>query len=294
MWIIHLFNKDMRKVIKISVASILVLVILLILYRGRFSSKITPVAVETNKGNIQLDLDGDGNKDYVVIKIPEDAKARDIEKMTAYDSTNKEIGKLPAEMPIKIPMDKSFRTYKVKSDDRKEIFSMDFTVGPHQMETMFFGLTKDLLLPVCFVGQPAGPYDCLFYSGNIGGLIVEDVDSNGSLDIIETVDEYPADGKLSSVEEEAIDKGFKEQGVTEATQGAKRIALREKGGRGRSVAWAIFSYNGTFFEPQINNSYETIFSSLNKKYPQLIKRSQLSKDSLEYIDFSRNFWSKKN
>lgn len=284
----------MKKVIKILVVSILVLIVLLIFFKDRFSNKIAPVAVETNKGNIQLDLNGDGNKDYVVVKNPEDVKTRVIEKMTAYDSSNKEIGKLPADMPINIPMDKSLKTYKAKSDDKKEIFSMDFTVGPHQMETMFFGLTKDLLLPVCFVGQPTGPYDCLFYSGNIGGLIVEDVDNNGSLDIIETVDEYPTDGKLSNIEEEAIDKEFKEQGVGEAAQGAKRIAMRERGGRGRSVAWAIYSYNGTFFEPQVNNSYETIFVSLNKKYPQLIKKSQLNKDSLEYNEFTRNFWSKKN
>lgn len=284
----------MKKVIKISVIFILVSVVLLILYRDRFSSKITPVVVETNKGNIQLDLDGDGNKDYVVIKSPEDTNAVDIEKITAYDSSNKEIGKLPADMLIKIPMDMSFKTYKVKSDDKKEIFSMDFIAGPHQTETMFFGLTKDLLLPICFVDQPTGPYDCLFYSGNVGSLIVEDVDSNGFLDIIETFDEYPTNGKLSNIEEEAINKAFKEQGVNEFTEGAKRIAIREKGGRGRSVAWEIFSYNGSYFEPQINNSYETIFSSFNKKYTQLIKKSQLSKDSLEYIEFSIDFWSKKN
>lgn len=284
----------MRKVIQISVIFILVSVVLLILYRDRFSSKITPVAVETNKGNIQLDLDGDGNKDYVIIKTPEDVEADDIEEITAFDSSSKEIGKLPADILIKIPTDKSFKTYKVKSDDKKEIFSMDFIAGPHQTETMFFGLTKDLLLPVCFVDQPTGPYDCLFYSGNVGSLIVEDVDSNGFLDIIETVDEYPTNGKLSNIEEEAINKAFKEQGVNEFTEGAKRIAIREKGGRGRSVVWAIFSYNGSYFEPQINNSYETIFSSFNKKYPQLIKKSQLSKDSLEYIEFSIDFWSKKN
>ncbi|MDO8571025.1 MAG: hypothetical protein Q7R97_05590 [Candidatus Daviesbacteria bacterium] len=288
------FNRNMKKIIKISVVSILVLVFSLIFFKDRFSNKIKPVVMETNRGNIQLDLDGDGNKDYVVVKNPEDINSRVIEKMIAYDSSDKEIGKLPFDMPINIPMDKSFKTYLVKSDDKIELFSMDFTVGPHQMETMFFGLTRDLLLPVCFVGQPTGPYDCLFYSGNIGGLIVEDVDNNGSLDVIETVDEYPTDGKLSSIEEEAIDNEFKEQDVTEFSQDAKRIAIREKGGRGRPVAWAVYSYNGAFFEPQIDNSYETIFTSLNKKYPQLIKKSQLSKDSLEYNEFTRNFWSKKN
>src|SRR3989344_6701847 len=160
---VNIFEKmKMRnKILKLLFVSVLIIAVSVILYKDKFSNKIMPLVVETNKGNIQLDLDGDGSSEYLVMKLPSGTESNKIESLAAYNASGQEIGKLPADMPINIHAKKSLKKYRAGSDSKKEIFSMDFFVGPHQMETMFFGLTKNLLLPICFVGQPTGPYDCL-------------------------------------------------------------------------------------------------------------------------------------
>lgn len=76
---------------------------------------------------------------------------------------------------------------------------------------MFFKLYKDLILPVYFKEKVFRSYDCLFYSGNTGYLPLKDLDYDGYVELIETVDEYPGTDELSAEEEKAISQAFDEQ-----------------------------------------------------------------------------------
>jgi len=236
----------------------------------------------TKENENLLDLNGDGEKEYIVLGIPENESDFNLESIKAFDKEDAEIASLPSEMIIKIPMFDSFRAYKLNENDPNGFFSLEFIAGPHQSETMFFGLREDKILPICFKEIPEGPYDCLFYSGNVGYLPVKDLDGDGYVELIEVVDEYPSEGELSDEEEAAIDNAFEEEGVTEFTEGAEKIALREKGGRGRSVVWAIFSYDGKYFVPQDKDDYEKYYSLIGELIKDKMRKSELSKDSLEY------------
>ena len=132
---------------------------------------------------------------------------------------------------------------------------------------MFFELRDELILPVCHKDEVSGPYDCLFYSGNTGYLPLLDLDNDGYLELIETVDEYPSSGELGA---------------------------REKGGRGRMVVWAIYSFNGKRFVEQTGDNYEKFYTLIGGTIENRMMRSELSKDSLEYIQFAKDFWAHKN
>lgn len=244
-----------------------------------------------SENKIYADLNGDGEKEYIVIEMPKDNSIAYLKSIKAYDKSNNVIASLPSEITIKVPMSDSAKIYRLNKNEPREYFSFDFIAGPHQSQTMFFGLTKDLLLPVCFIAQPEGPYDCLFYSGNVGYLPVIDLDNDGFLELIESTDEYPGDGQLSSEEEDAIGKAFNEQGVTESAEGAERIAIREKGGRGRKVIWAIYSYNGKYFAPQIGKDYEKYYNLIGDSIKNKMRKSELSKESLDYLELVRKFWT---
>lgn len=260
---------------------------------GAINNKVQPTKspiVESDVGKMYVDLDGNGIKDSVVYKIPKDQSNPILDSIIAYDHSGKELAKLPENLPVRIPMSDSFRVYKPEADKNREIFSLDFLVGPHQAETMFFEIQKKEILPVCFTLRIVDLYDCMFYSGNVGVMIVKDLNNDGYLDIVEIVDEYPNQGKLSVEEESAISLEFKEQGIPEFTENAKEIAMREKGGRGRNVVWGIYTYNGKYFAPQVGAMYEILFSFLVKESPEIVRRSDISKESQEYVEFVRNLW----
>lgn len=246
---------------------------------------------EVKEGKIFADLDGDGEKDYIILAMPEDELDNYLESIKAYNKSDEEIASLPSEITIKVPMSELTKVHKLDENNSKEVFSLEFMAGPHQSETMFFGMSEDMILPICFIEIPEGPYDCLFYSGNVGFLPVKDLDGDGYVELIEVVDEYPGEGELSEEEQAAIEKAFEEEGVTEFTESMERIALREKGGRGRSVVWAIYGYNGNYFVPQQEDDYEKYYLLIGGLIEDKMRRSELSQDSLDYIEFTRNFWT---
>lgn len=244
---------------------------------------------------IEVDLNGDGEKEYVVLGYPEDELDAYLVSMKAYDKSGREIASLPPEISIKVPSP-AIDVHTLDESSPREFFNFYFSAGTHQFETMFFELRNDYILPVCFTKftkDVTGPYDCLFYTGNADGFIINDLDGDGTTEVVETVDEYPGDGELSKEEEAAIQQGFEEFGVSEFAEGARRIALREKGGRGRNVAWGIYSYNGEYFEPQEGEDFERYFAILKEEMPDMIRKSDLSQGSLEYNEFVRDFWSRR-
>lgn len=248
---------------------------------------------DLSKQEILLDFDGDGEKEIVFIHLVSEEDPEASNYLTVSDSAGNEIARSPEGAPFPVPVGETGGVVKLETEGSQEWLKLDFIAGPHQFETMFFQPYEDLIVPACRKGAEKLPDDCLFYTTMAGGIQIEDLNKDGYAEVIEYVDEYPEEGELSAEEESAINKVFEEQGVSEFTEGARRIALREKGGRGRRVVWGIYSFDGYTFVPQVGDSYNEIFNLPSKSQPNLMKKSEMSKDSIEYIEFARKFWTKR-
>jgi hypothetical protein len=111
------------------------------------------------------------------------------------------------------------------------------------------------------------------------------------------VDEYPKDGPLTEEIINSTKETFNNLGE-KASDGALRVLKREQGGRGNKVIWGIYKYNDTYFEKQLGKDYDKYYvlakdsiSNLYTKYPTIMKKSEMSKDSVEYNEFMKNYWT---
>jgi hypothetical protein len=284
----------MKKIIfGIAILAIAALGYLAYNQKGRPSTSNTNVSEIAEENKFLIDLDGNGEKEFVIFDMPEDEQDNYLKSIKTYSQSGEELASLPPEIGIKVPMSESIKIHKLNANESREYFSFDFIAGPHQSETMFFELRDELILPVCHKDEVSGPYDCLFYSGNTGYLPLLDLDNDGYLELIETVDEYPISGELSTEEESAITQAFDKQEVDEFTEGAEIIARREKGGRGRMVVWAIYSFNGKRFVEQTEENYEKYYELIGNTIENKMRKSKLSKNSLEYIQLVKDFWGHK-
>lgn len=261
-----------------------------------------------NKGfeDTEADLDGDGEKEILRLTFsnPDEEEKFDEEvSLVAYDKDGNEIGRLPEEMPINQPLSDSAIVYTPVKKEKNQFVSYEFFVGPHSSETMFFGLF-DLeaggkgILPVCLTPDVKSAYDCLFWSGEVESLVADDFDGDGYIEVIEMVDEYPKEGETTSEIKDIVKKEFQEENVENEAEGMIKILKREQGGRGNRVIWGIYRYNGEIFEKQLGTSYDTYYKLISSyirrlypDYPVIMKKSEISKDSLEYNEFMRNFWT---
>lgn len=274
----------------IAILAIIALGFLVYNQKEKVSTSNSIVSEIAEENRFSIDLDGNGEKEFVIFEPSEGEQDNYLKSIKAYNQSGEEIASLPPEIGIKVPMSESIKIHKLNTNDAREYFSFDFIAGPHQSETMFFELRGELILPVCHKDEVSGPYDCLFYSGNTGYLPLLDLDNDGYLELIETVDEYPSSGELSTEEESAITQVFEDQEVDDFSEGAEIIAKREKGGRGRMVVWAIYSFNGKRFVEQTEDNYEKYYALIGHTIENKMKKSELSKDSLEYIQLVKDFW----
>src|SRR4030042_5115512 len=158
---------------------------------------------------------------------------------------------------------------------------------------MFFGLFESTnevtrILPVCLVPDVKSAYDCLFWSGQVETIVVDDFDNDGFIEVAEMVDEYQKEGTITSDIEEIINNEFKDLGQ-DTVNGMIRIAKREKGGRGNRVIWGIHRFNGEYFENQLGSDYEKYYKLITvylkrfyPDYPTIMRKSEMSKNSIDY------------
>ena len=254
-------------------------------------------------GDVQADLNGDGELDTLRLSYAGgDTEPAIVEAMIAYDKKGNEIGRLPEDLPIKAPSSNTGKVYTPIQEEVKQFVSYDFYTGAHSSQTMFFGLFELTtggmgILPVCPTKDVRNAFDCLFWSGQAETLIVEDLDKDGVLEVVEIVDEYPKDGPIDNDIQEAVNKEFADLGQDMA-DGMIRIAKREQGGRGNRVIWGVYSYNGDIFEKQLGEEYEKYYQLVDKylqrsntDYPTIMRKNDMSKGSLEYNEFMKDFWT---
>jgi len=254
----------------------------------------------------KIDLDGDGKEETLRLTYSADGEQSQIpESLIAYNSEGAEVARFPDDLPMAMPFTDSAKVYTLNKANKKQFVSYDFIAGPHSADTMFLGLResnddKGIILPVCFVEVPQSALDCLFWSGEVGSLVVDDFDNDGFMEVIEMVDEYPKDGSITSDIEDMINEESKDLGQ-KVTDGMIRITKREQGGRGNRVVWGIYRYNGEYFEKQQGTDYEKYYKLVTEylrrfypDYPTIMNKSEMSKDSLDYNEFMRGFWTNRN
>lgn len=287
-----------------------IILIILILFMGFYSmvvsknksvQKINNLPLATDKFiDTKADLNGDGSQETLRIAYADLKKGQTIQYEVILDKNGKEIGSRTMPIPI-MPLPNSGKVYPPDAESKQQFVSFDFSVGPHSSETMFFGLQQKTneIAPVCLTGNVKGPESCLFWSGEVGGLVAKDLDNDGVLEVVEIVDEYPKDGQITSAIEKTINDSFKDLGQT-ATDGMIRIAKREQGGRGNKAIWGVYRFNGNFFEEQTGVNYDKYYTLVSKYlkttypiYPTIMKKDAMSKDSVDYNLFMRQFWTKR-
>lgn len=250
--------------------------------------------INTKPEGVRVDLNGDGKLE--TLSIGNDDKGQ---YLVALDESGKEIGPHSLPLPVE-PFSDSGRAIALDAKIKQQFVRFDFPVGPHSSNTLFFGLqqnTNEISL-VCHDKVKTSIESCMFWSGEVGELITEDLDNDGNIEAVELVDEYPQDGQLTTEENDAISQATKDS-ESEVSAGMRRIAKREKGGRGRKVVWKIFSFDGDIFSEQTGDKFNEYYDltskyikNKNPAYPLMIKRSEMSKDSEDYNLFMQQFWLK--
>lgn len=265
------------------------------------NKKTETVSEESSKfEDVKADLNGDGKQE--TLRLTYTDTLGKVVSLATLDQGGKEIGRLPDSMPISVPFSESGKVYNPIADEKRQFISFDFPVGPHSSETMFFGLKEKTkkVLPVCLTKAEdfKGEESCLFWSGEVDELLVRDIDNDGYLEVVEIVDEYPRYGPITTDTEKTVEETFKDSGEKAVGQ-AKEIIEREQGGRGRKCIWAIYRFNNNeaYFEEQTGSNYERYFGfakqylQKNPNYPSLVKKGEMSKESVDYNEMVRKFWT---
>ena len=245
------------------------------------------------------DLNGDGTPEKLRLILSNNSSLNENPKLIAYDHNNIEKARLPDSMPINDPLDNSGKVYTLNNRTERQAVSFDFSVGTHEIQTMFFELVNTdeglVILPICLKKEAIQASDCLFWSSEPGYLKADDFNDDGILDVAEIVSEYPKDGPISK----ELESGIKSAGADkEINNVLLRIAKREAGGRGEPVIWDIYSYNGEYFQKSDSNEYQKLFigakehlKPIGPQFSNIKRRQDISKDSENYNIFIRTIWT---
>lgn len=205
------------------------------------------------------DFDGDGDSELALAFSKDEFFENDsIFKgyIAVFDQDGSEIAKTPDEFkPIETSIPGHMESYSFDEKSKKEYLRLISIAGSHHINNLFLGIRNGRLLPVCKMNVPDTLEDCIFYNSR-GDLIIEDLDKDGLTEIAEMTDEYPPGG-----------------------------------GRGRAVAWGIYSFNGVYFELQFGDNYDKLFNILAKDFNEpLMMRTDLSEASVENLEMVKRFW----
>jgi len=284
----------MKNSIKLIIIGTITLIFIPLIYFKLIKKEKTsppasnPTTKQEEEIKLAIDFNSDGIKEKIVITKSE---GESIKSMTAYDNKNNVVGLLPPDLALPFPDKDLSQTVKLKTDEAKEYPALNFVVGPHQSLVMLFDLSNDQILPFCNTLKPLKLTDCTFWASDPGYIQYADLDGDKKVEVVEYVDEYPADGTLSPEELNAITNGDYEKNIE---SNLLRVTKREKGGRGRKAIWAIYKYNGDSFSELKGRDYDKFYSlavATNYLNFNPIKKTKLSKESIDYNEFTFQLWT---
>lgn len=258
--------------------------------------------------SISIDFDGDGKSETVNVKEIENNRVN----MVAYNSDGEKIAELWNGMPL-YPTT-LYKVINLNTKSPKQYLQWNMATGPHQVETVFLTIVKDVIHPIYSFDFEKKTMYSPFYTSR-GGIVVEDANYDGLREVIENVDEYPVNApRLEDPKiEDMIRQEFSKSGLSEeAIQGNIKIVTRENygKGRGRKVILAVHSFvdsSPPFFRRLPADEYEKIAGPLvaasidiekgpddtagNWEDDRFLRYSELDQDSKDFNDFVRDFWT---
>ncbi len=258
--------------------------------------------------SISVDFDGDGKSETVNVKEVEKNRVN----MIAYNSEGEKIAELWDGMVL-YPTT-LYKVINLNTKSPKQYLQWNMATGPHQIETVFLTIVKDMIHPIYSFDFEKKTMYSPFYTSR-GGIVVEDANYDGLREVIENVDEYPVNApRLDDPKiEDMIRQEFSKSGLSEeAIQGNIKIVTRENygKGRGRKVIMAIHSFvdaSTPFFRRLPADEYEKIAGPLvaasidvekgpddtadNWEDERFLRYGELEQDSQDFNAFVRDFWT---
>lgn len=264
----------------------------------------------TNKKDLAINVDFNGDGVNEVVKVTEDAPNRI--NMEAYNAKGDKIATLWDGIPL-YPTS-LYKVINLSTTSNKQYLQWNMAVGPHQVETVFLSLVGDLIHPIYSFDFEKKTMYSPFYTSR-GEIVVGDANNDGLSEVIENVDEYPVDApRLEDPKtEQMIRDEFTKSGLPEEIIKSNiDIVTRENygKGRGRKVIMAIHSFVDSetpFFRKLPKTEYEEIAGRLVaasidiEKGPddttgswedsRFLRYSELSQNSKNFNSFVRDFWT---
>jgi hypothetical protein len=203
---------------------------------------------------------------------------------------------------------------KLNLNENKDYLRCDEDTGPHQKETRLLTIHQGSIYTIPSGDFEKGVWYEPFWSSR-GKVVIGDINNDGFAEIIEFVSEYPADTpRLNDPEVEKITQSvFDEYGISqEVTDNAIKIVDRENLGKGmgRKVILGIhtFTNNETPLIRKLRgDEYDQLASKIiranqilidevsnsenGEQYPEIIKITDLSQESIDFNDLVRNTFS---
>lgn len=269
-------------------------------------------ASQNNAKSIIIDFNGDGVGEILNVSEKQGEVVAKEVNMEVFNSEGVKIAELWD--GINLYPTTLYKVVKLNENSAKQYLQWDMPVGPHEVETVFLTIVKDLVHPIYSINFQNNTMYTPFYTSR-GSIVVGDANYDGLVELIENVDEYPVDApRLDDQEiEQMIKSEFSDQGLDNASvKGFTEIVRRENygKGRGRKAILAIHSFvdaETPFFRRLPEAEFEEIAGKLvvaseeieklpkdpNNSWEQesFVRYSDLLQDSKDFNTFVRDFWT---
>jgi hypothetical protein len=261
---------------------------------------------EITADEIEVDLLGSGTSQLVLISQTEDKVTLEVREENAV-LTTKEFSN------GYLRPSSRYSVVQLNLNSSKEYIRWDQTAGPHQTETFFITLHESQLFTIPSADFDKEVWYQPFWTSR-DTLAMGDLDGDGLVEIFEFVDELPPDApRLEDGQiKEITTAAFAEKGMPDNfAEDAWLIISRENEGigRGRKVIWSIHTvvdsqppFIRKLTQEEFENSTNRLMDSyyaFMKELPEdeaelaskLVSRTELTKDSTDFNDFVRAFWT---
>lgn len=208
----------------------------------------------------------------------------------------------------------------LSENSKKQYLFWKQVAGPHHFEIYVFTVYNNKLVNLLAANFETEKWYMPFWLSRGPELLIKDINQDGLKEIVEFVDEFPA--QSPRLNDQEIKKITIDQFGEQDGEKVWKIVSRENSGKGRGlrVAWNIYSFidaEKPYFKKLNDNDYEQMVKILLKDSPaylgkstfsmeiedglftpdpnidlsDTISRSQLSKDSIEFNNYVRDFWA---